>query len=448
MDYKFSVVIPLYNVSAYLTETVDSVLAQSIGFEENIQLILVNDGSTDDTEQICLSLRDAYPDNVIYIYQDNAGVSAARNAGIPFIAGKYTNFMDGDDRWDTDAFRSAWDMFENCGENINVIACRMDYFEADTGYHKLDYKFKDGDMICDIFEHPTYGQFSVCSVFCRSEDIRGLTFDTRLSYGEDAKFINQLILKARQYGLLAGSVYHIRKRYTEISLTQTKLSKPTAYIDTARYYYEYLADLSADLYGRIIPYVQYALINALKYRVTSAIPDTIPQQISEPYIELLNNLISRLDDDVICSAPKMLTETKIYLFTQKYGAVSLKSLISLRNGYVYVNNHRAGRLFSKDSLIIKTIHQSFLGIKISGTIRCPEIIDSFSIRVCCGNSKYIASISRTPSKTRFSFADTPISSIYDFSVRIPASKCTDPKVLEWTIIANGNETTATPEYKV
>ena len=82
MDYKFSVIIPLYNVSAYLTETVDSVLAQSIGFEENIQLILVNDGSTDDTEQICLSIRDAYPDNVTYVYLENAGVSAARNAGI------------------------------------------------------------------------------------------------------------------------------------------------------------------------------------------------------------------------------------------------------------------------------------------------------------------------------------------------------------------------------
>lgn len=63
--YKISVVIPVYNVEAYLAETIDSVLNQTMDFERNIQIILVNDGSPDNSEEICLKYRDMYPNNII-----------------------------------------------------------------------------------------------------------------------------------------------------------------------------------------------------------------------------------------------------------------------------------------------------------------------------------------------------------------------------------------------
>jgi len=64
MDYKFTVIIPLYNSESYLRQTIDSVIAQTIGFADNIQLVLVNDGSTDGTERTCLEYKSAYPDNI------------------------------------------------------------------------------------------------------------------------------------------------------------------------------------------------------------------------------------------------------------------------------------------------------------------------------------------------------------------------------------------------
>ena len=69
MKYKFSVIIPIYNVEDYIEETILSVINQSIGFKENIQLILVNDGSPDDSEKICLKYKEMYPNNIIYIKQ-------------------------------------------------------------------------------------------------------------------------------------------------------------------------------------------------------------------------------------------------------------------------------------------------------------------------------------------------------------------------------------------
>ena len=85
--FKISVIIPIYNVGNYLEETIMSVVKQSIGFK-NIQLILVNDGSTDNSEDVCLKFKNMYPNNVIYIKQKNSGVSVARNNGL-----KYAEFL-------------------------------------------------------------------------------------------------------------------------------------------------------------------------------------------------------------------------------------------------------------------------------------------------------------------------------------------------------------------
>ena len=65
MTYKFSVVMPVFNLENYLDESIGSLLSQSIGFEQAIQLILVNDGSTDRTEEICRTYRNRYPENVM-----------------------------------------------------------------------------------------------------------------------------------------------------------------------------------------------------------------------------------------------------------------------------------------------------------------------------------------------------------------------------------------------
>ena len=99
---KISLIIPVYNVADYLEETIRSVTNQSIGFEDNIELILVNDGSTDSSEEICLRYAEKYPDNVRYFAQENKGVSAARNLGLDNACGEYVCFVDGDDLLEKD----------------------------------------------------------------------------------------------------------------------------------------------------------------------------------------------------------------------------------------------------------------------------------------------------------------------------------------------------------
>ena len=92
---KVSVIVPVYNVEAFLTKCVDSLLAQDLPASD-YEIILVDDGSTDDSGALCDDFAAAYG-NIFVIHQANRGLSGARNAGIPAAMGEYILFVDSDD---------------------------------------------------------------------------------------------------------------------------------------------------------------------------------------------------------------------------------------------------------------------------------------------------------------------------------------------------------------
>ena len=90
-DYLFSVIISIYNTARYLEDSIYSLLNQTIGYRK-IQIILVNDGSTDYSENICLHFQKIFPNNIIYIKINHSGVSQARNIGLNHAKGLYKFF--------------------------------------------------------------------------------------------------------------------------------------------------------------------------------------------------------------------------------------------------------------------------------------------------------------------------------------------------------------------
>lgn len=103
MKTRVSVIIPVYNVHEFLEECVDSVLAQTLndmelsdGYERNLQIILVDDGSTDSSPQIAKRYASEH-DNIEYVYEENQGLGHARNYGCEFAVGDYIIFLDSDD---------------------------------------------------------------------------------------------------------------------------------------------------------------------------------------------------------------------------------------------------------------------------------------------------------------------------------------------------------------
>lgn len=129
MNPLISVIIPVYKVEAYLTACVESVLAQTY---QNIEIILVNDGSPDQCPQMCdeFAARDS---RVRVIHKENGGLSSARNAGIDAAKGKYLAFLDSDDLWTPLFLERLYRAIEELGADLAVCLFRRFRGEPPTG---------------------------------------------------------------------------------------------------------------------------------------------------------------------------------------------------------------------------------------------------------------------------------------------------------------------------
>ena len=90
---KYSVIIPVYNSEKTIKRCIDSITLQN---RSDVEIIVINDGSTDESESICKALQNEH-ENIIYIHQENGGVSSARNLGLSVATGEFVMFVDSDD---------------------------------------------------------------------------------------------------------------------------------------------------------------------------------------------------------------------------------------------------------------------------------------------------------------------------------------------------------------
>ncbi len=122
-----SIVVPTYNRAGNITKTVDSILDQTY---KNIELIIVDDGSTDNTQDVLKS----YADRIQYIYQDNAGPSAARNKGIQEAQGEFIAFLDSDDLWKPEKIEKQVELLIKAGPEVPCCICNstMDGYTAEN----------------------------------------------------------------------------------------------------------------------------------------------------------------------------------------------------------------------------------------------------------------------------------------------------------------------------
>lgn len=231
--FKISVVMAVYNVENYLTEAIESLVSQSIGFD-NIQLILIDDGSTDDSNLICEYYEAKYPRNIVYRRIDNSGVSYARNLGLSFVKGEIVNFLDSDDKLGATTLKNIYQFMKN-NKEVDVSSIRLQLFDGAAGGHPLNYKYdKKISRISDLSHEYWNVQLNVSSAFFRIHALSNLLFDTELKYGEDTKFVNAILKKNPKIGLISHleGCYWYRKRQDNSSAMQNTTKEKNWYLPT------------------------------------------------------------------------------------------------------------------------------------------------------------------------------------------------------------------------
>ena len=389
MKYKFSVIMPVYNVEKYLEEAIKSIINQSIGFEENIQLILVNDGSTDNSEKICIKYRDEYPENIVYIKQENKGVSSARNTGMMYIEGEYVNIFDSDDKWNYDAFDIAYDFFEEHKNEIAVVSCREKFFEGKQGYHPLDYKFENGNSIIDITENYDYIQLSTATTFIKTEVLKKYKYDTKLKYSEDAVLISQILMENPKYGILAEAEYNYRKRKDKTSALQLRDKKKSMYFDMNELNsYEELMNKSKKIYGQILPYIQYLIMYNLQWKIKKDISLYLEDNEKENYIKKLKKLLKKIDDGIIMEQKSMWSEYKIITLSLKHNE-DIREKLKYKDGKLYFNDVQVYRLQSRQAIKIEKIKLNLKSVTFTGTITYYLPKEDYKLYINVNDENYI-----------------------------------------------------------
>jgi len=189
---KISVIIPIYNVERYLRKCIDSVISQTY---QNIELILVNDGSTDGSTKIC-DVYAAKDKRITVIHKENGGLSSARNAGLEIANGYYIAFLDSDDWIDTEMYQVLIQLLEQHDADISACGLKEIYDDktliaSNTAQiTKLDRT----EAINSLITGHNSVRFEVWNKVFKSEIIRGIRFKEGQIY-EDVYFDRKVFLK-------------------------------------------------------------------------------------------------------------------------------------------------------------------------------------------------------------------------------------------------------------
>ena len=362
--YVFSIIVPVYNVEEYLAETIESIIGQTYGLE-NIQVILVNDGSTDGSGKICEDYCNEYPDNILYFEQEHQGVSAARNKGLEYAEGEIINFLDSDDKWDEDAFDKALKKFDEL--NVNILACRMEFFDAKEGSHPLNYKMET-DRVVNILERYDFPQLSGPSTFIKKDIIGNVRFEEEISISEDALFISQLLINELKYGVASDITYRYRKRRDSSSAIGSSKQNRFFYLGTPVFVYKRLFDISIEKYGEVIPYFQYLVMYDLQWRLEQQLPGSVlSEEEKKDYITNIESLIKQIDDTVILEQKHIDDPTKLYVLNIKHGKSIVDQLsFSEEELWMQLNGVNAYNLVKKRNIRTNIIEMNESHLTMEG----------------------------------------------------------------------------------
>lgn len=318
--FEFSVVMAVYNVEPWLREAVDSLIAQDFGFER-IQLIMVDDGSTDGSGAICDEYAARYPENVMVVHKENGGVASARNEGLKHAQGRYLNFMDSDDKFTKEVFRKVYNFFIMHEKDTDVVTIPLEFFDAQVWEHWQNGKFNRGTRILDIYwDYQASTMFVNASFF--SNGVKYLIdFDPHLVCGEDMKVLLTVLAEKMKLGVVTGCKYMYRRRsVSEASLIQTTKKKHGWYFD----YFTYLVDWTIAYYrekfGYIPAFVQYELLCDLQWRFRQIydMSGVLTDQEIEEYKERLFSSLRHFDDKYVLEQTMIWGEHKCYMLSKKY----------------------------------------------------------------------------------------------------------------------------------
>ena len=198
--YKVSIIMPVYNVEKYIDKCLDSLVNQTL---KEIEIIVVNDGSPDNSQDIIDKYVKKYPQKVKSYIKENGGQGSARNFGLKVASGEYIGYVDSDDYVELDMYEKLYNKAKK--EKLDIVICGS-YNVCESGKKEVELNRK---IFGDKKKNAFFGRMAVWNKIYKRELLldSGLTFRSKLWY-EDLDFTIQILAKAKKVGYVNKPFYN------------------------------------------------------------------------------------------------------------------------------------------------------------------------------------------------------------------------------------------------
>lgn len=242
---KISVIIPAYNSEKFIAETLDCLVEQTL---DDIEAVVIDDGSSDSTGEIVKGYCQKYP-FIRYFYQQNAGVSAARNEGIKLATGEYTVFLDADDVYTKESLEGFYNAAKESGADL-VIGRLRSFGAGVSEYNEYADKLSKKKEI-DTYDFDLLWNFLVSNKCYKTEKLKesGVVFPP-LTYSEEGVFFTRFVYTGAKIAGTENSTMCYRRHTKEeglsvsqsvnISLVKNFIASLTAIYESAKQSFEKL----------------------------------------------------------------------------------------------------------------------------------------------------------------------------------------------------------------
>lgn len=213
MEYLISVIVPVYNVASYVEKSVSSILEQTY---KNLEIILIDDGSTDGSSEICDNLKNKDL-RIKVFHQENQGVSSARNLGLKMCTGDFIGFVDSDDIIQPIMYESLLNYLLNYHVDLVVSSYIYRYGDSRTDTvidQEFDGVLYSDEALYEILQPYGYRGYLVTKLF-RADVIKSpslLLFNEQLKMMEDLDFVIHYLQRVKMVVFINESYYYYLMR--------------------------------------------------------------------------------------------------------------------------------------------------------------------------------------------------------------------------------------------
>jgi len=314
--YQYTVVSAVYNVDLYLDDYFKSLVYQTLDFKKHIHLVLVDDGSPDNSAEIIKKWQKKYPNNITYVKKKNGGQASARNVGLEYVNTEWVTFIDPDDFVDIYYFETI-DSFllANSTIEFSMLSCNFLFFYEKGGKirdtHPLRYKFK-GKSIVSVDNMEGKIQLSASTALFQTSIIKkhDLKFNKKIRPSfEDAHFVGRYLFHSPSdlyVAFIAKAKYFYRKRVASTSTLDTGWQMPSAFDEVLELGCLGLFRESIELKGYVTKEIQKTVLYHLIWQFKKIVNNSssinfLSDTQKDRYKALLEEIFSYIEFDTIDS---------------------------------------------------------------------------------------------------------------------------------------------------